>query len=240
MNVQELDQLFNSSASIPLTRTITDRECLIKLMGNNTTHGRDFADALFEHGRNLTSKAIQDINLPSDPEVAIVDIPRGGVPLGLAVAAEFRDQLGDKSNIRHASSQIKTTPDNLIPDSIRSQYADMLVLVDGVVGSGKTVIDHLKQIDKSQYGSVVLISSISSEYGARSVSQYARENGFNFEHITGLIVPESQCCWQNLGGKQVYFVGYNPDTGLDLGIPDFGDAVQIPETVHRLYQNLSP
>lgn len=212
-----------SELNIPGVRVAGDKIALEKLF--NAEAGLGYVDLIKDHGKTLIAAAQTTLDIPAG-KIVIVDIPRGGVPLG-DVAEDHLKSAFANSDVLRISSNTKHSPAQLFPENFGEEKIDWLVLTDGVVGSGATIISHLEQAPLHRIGGIALISNITSEFGAKAIASYANQNGRDLEHFTGVVVGEEYCCWQEMdSGKRVYYVGYNPNTGLDLGVPDFGDAIQ--------------
>ncbi|GEM_PF-1529232 len=191
-----------------------------ELLGDKTPAGQAYWDAVFDHAKQITSVAFNLAASGMPARIGVIDIPRGGVPAGLGVVTALADKF-EHIEITNVSSRIKTDPANLYPEDFFDDI-DMLVIADGIVATGGTILRHLEQIPEEWSGAVVVLGNAMARLGIDNINSYARENDLKIRIVTGHVYPESQCAYVDVGGKQVYFVGG------DDGIPDFGEKVSPP------------
>jgi len=197
------------------TYIIDDPGTYAPLLHDRTPEGPAYYNAVMEH----TAAVLAHPGLIADApgaRVAIVDVPRGGVPVGEA-AAKALSAAG--LNVTHASSQEKTDRDNLFPPAIDFSQTDVLVLADGIIGAGTTIIRHLAQIPADWKGEVRIVNNAAAQLGLDNIRAFAATQGREIRVVTGRVYAEEECAVVRFGDKEVYFVG------KDDGIPDFGDKV---------------
>jgi len=196
----------------------------LPLVFNNVASGVGYSQAVVHHAEYITAAHLLDQEgLKEQDRIAIVPVPRGGIPVGLAVMdvlMNVKTQLGLSEVVPSLHiSQEKHDRDNLFPTSIDFDNVDTLMIVDGIVGTGNTFIRHLEQIPEDWSGAVTFISNASAQMGIDEVKKFTMDKPYDIHYITGKVYPYEECKWVKMDGKDVYFVG------MDEGIPDFGEYV---------------
>jgi len=222
-----ISESFNKKAFYFSTELINDQvslhtshnpESYIPLLHDNTAAGPDYFEAVERNCKqtlfNTFVKMQQKIDL--DTPVAIVDVPRGGLPLSDAAATVF----SKRAFTRSFSSQIKTDAQNLFPAELDFTQTKHLVLADGIIGTGSTIVQHLDQIPQDWDGTVYIANNALAELGLEAICNAAEDRKFKMHIMTGRIYSKAECDYITFdNGKTVYFVG------MADGIPDFGDKV---------------
>jgi uracil phosphoribosyltransferase len=198
------------------------RQSFQSLINNKTPPGTLYERAVRSHAMDVAAPMAKALARQGIKNVAIVAIPRGGIPSGhgLKVAC-------GKEGIHAAliQSRTKTDPDIMYDPWFDWNAYNTLIIADGVIGSGSTINAHLEQAPKPLQERIIVFSNVTSELGLKTVSQSARIKPAAF--VTGHVIPEAHCEWVTLkSGKEVYFIGYNKERGIDYNLPDFGDAIQ--------------
>lgn len=217
---------FNSQARVDFRLvTVEENELLEDLLHERIKPGGEYSEAVQRHTHFLTGVFMLEASGFSDYEnAAIVGIPRGGIPVAMAVMSTM-DAIKTRLDVASLSpamyiSQTKSNPDNLFPTNLHFETADTLILADGIIGTGKTIVDHMEQIPADWHGHVQVISNVTAQLGVDAITKAAEGKSFQTTLVTGKVYPEDECRWVEVdGGKNVYFVG------ADDGIPDFGDHV---------------
>lgn len=194
-----------------------------QLCHGNVPQGPVYHQAIVDHARELTLlHTAANQNLSSE-SIAVLYVPRGGLPTGEGVVSGLRGQC--KSAFLTASN-IKTQPAQLYPAGVFDQ-ASTLVIADGIIGTGKTIVDHLQQIPSDWKGKVEVVSNAASALGLKTIWTYATTMPQPVTCVTGRILMDDECEWVDFpNNKKVYFVGYNKARNLDYKLPDFGDHIQ--------------
>lgn len=198
-----------------------EKPSLENLLNDVTPIGSAYNNAVIQHAYDLAQEilpALFDQNSVS--RVAIIDIPRGGVPCAEGVRMACADLGAQTLSI---SSQCKSDASLLYNPATDWSNIDALILTDGVIGSGETIIKHFEQLPEEHKAKTILLSNVSSELGAKNIGSAL---GSITSLFTGMVIPEADCQWMQFPEKSVYFIGYNEARGIDLKLPDFGDAIQ--------------
>jgi uracil phosphoribosyltransferase len=182
----------------------------------NTESGQPIRDALYKHTQDVMERCTTLDEVVKSKNVTVLDIPRGGVPSAIG-AVDYMQENMSLSSLKHLSSQIKTAPNDLFPDNMNFANVDILLMVDAVVATGKTICDHLDQIPESFTGKIVLLSNATAEKGIKAFNDALHSNGLEGFHVTGGIIADKDCVLKVVDGKEVYIVG--------LG--DIGEAVSV-------------
>lgn len=154
----------------------------------------------------------------------IVSIPRGGVPTATGLN-QACNELGLPS-AQHCS-QIKTAPDSLFQPDMFS-HISTLIIADGVIGTGKTICNHLAQVPAEWKGRVAVFSNAASKLGLKAIRKFAVNHVAQpVVGVAGHVFQDDECEWVDCDGKEVYFIGYNKSRGLDFQLPDFGDHISV-------------
>lgn len=200
---------------------VVERESLQPLMNNKTPFGPLYAQAIKSHASDVAF-AISPILKQADVHhIAVVDIPRGGLPVGQALKATLPAE-GFEVAVHH--SLTKLSPERLYDPSVDWGKYDCLIIADGVIGSGKTIVSHIEQAPARLKDSIIVFSNVTSELGAKVIGERAERQ---IPFVTGMVIPERDCEWVKLDqDKLVYFIGYNKARNVDYNLPDFGDAIQ--------------
>ncbi len=204
---------------------VEDEAMLSPLLFGNSEPGQPYIDAILDHTASILSVDITAYKEEYESgTVAVVSIPRGGVPVGVATKeilewARTELHLSDLNPILVESNE-KTDKANLFPAEVDFDAANTLILADGVVGTGSTIIRHMEQIPEGWQGTVKIVNNIAAQKGIDLIAEFAAQRRQKVKFITGKIYPEEECDYVDVGeGKLVYFVGMNDD------VPDFGDHV---------------
>lgn len=156
----------------------------------------------------------------------IVSIPRGGVPTATGL-----NQACNEAGLPSAQhcSQIKTAPDALFQPDMFS-HISTLIIADGVIGTGKTICNHLAQVPAEWKGRVAVFSNAASKLGLKAIRKFAVNHmPQSVVGVAGHVFQDDECEWVDCGGKEVYFIGYNKSRGLDFQLPDFGDHISVEQ-----------
>lgn len=158
--------------------------------------------------------------------IGIVAVPRGGIPTGNGLTSAF-NKAGMGNMLKRQDSEIKANPDKLYKKGLFSSV-NTLVIADGIIGTGKTICDHLKQVPKDWNGMITVFANAASKMGIESVGEYAKKHiQQKVGGVTGRVFSDDECDWVDCGGKNVYFIGYNEDKKIDYKLPDFGDHINL-------------
>lgn len=200
------------------------------LCHGNVPAGQQYYDAVKSHSKAMgQSYLTQNADQISDNTV-ILYIPRGGEPTGKGLRDAFLEAAQPK-NIQTRVSQTKTTPNQLYPDDT-FRNASTLIIADGIIGTGKTIVDHLNQIPATWNGRIEIFANAASELGLRTIGAAIASVPQPVHGVIGRIFDDNECEWVDIPGKKVYFVGYNKARGLDYQLPDFGDHINVhPPTI---------
>lgn len=193
-----------------------------QLCHDNVPQGTAYHQAIIEHSREMVllhAAGNQDIG---SENIAVLYVPRGGLPTGEGVLSGLQNSC---KNAFLTASNIKTQPARLFPTGLFSQ-ATTVIITDGIIGTGKTIVDHLQQIPQDWNGKVEVVSNAASELGLKAIWAQAAIMKQPVACVTGRILADDECEWVDFPGKKVYFVGYNKARGLDYKLPDFGDHIQ--------------
>ena len=178
--------------------------------------GEMFRQNTFWHAYAVATALLEQFkfNTPT-----LISFPRGGVATGLACQLAFREQEHHFFTFPFGETGMK---ENLaVPPSI-SATSDV-VLVDGVIATGSTLMNYLEKIIRSVkgwQGRLFVISNMAAERGINTIKTYSQTRGVPLACIaTGWLIPAEECEWKVLDGKRVYFVGVKESIG------DFGDMM---------------
>lgn len=193
--------------------------------------GPAFLRAVGDHTRRTLLEAVAEQQLPQGASrIAVVDIPRGAMATSLSTASFLAGYYAGAEVRRYASNikDIDATAKTLLPAEMVAWNPDLIVIADGVIASGGSIIRHLEAVAETHQGApqVLVVANVLASQGQKALAESAGNYGLHnrFSIVSGLTLPEDQSTWMTFeGGKQVLFVGYNPDQQLDLKIPDFGD-----------------
>jgi MFS transporter, FHS family, glucose/mannose:H+ symporter len=174
--------------------------------------GEKFRNDVCWHGFVL-ARTLLETTVMNEPTVIV--FPRGGVATGVGAKLALR-------GFEHHFFTVKMSKGVLhearLPETI-DQKSDV-VLVDGIVATGNTLISYLDRLRSQQQwrGRLFVLSNLAAEEGIEALETYAKRHGIEFQIVTGAVIPVQDCAWKELGGgKKVYFVGVKQDIG------DFGD-----------------
>lgn len=192
---------------------------------NTTPKGNEYAEAIKQHSLDLFQSLAPSLQTSS---LLLVDIPRGGLATGDGIASGMQTHFRG-ATFRHIQSGIKTDSQSLFGNTMFDDI-DTLIVADGVVGTGGTIVRHLHQIPQTWHGHVIVFTNACSELGEQSILRAAMAITQPTTLVTGRIFAERECQWQVFGDdKQVYFVGFNKENGIDYALPDFGDHISVDD-----------
>lgn len=190
----------------------------------NMSGGASYSAAIREHTIEAANVHFEKLPQTTAAPTAIISIPRGGVPTALAMHEAFTKASTQPLQVIH--SQIKTQPDNLLANADLND-CQQLIIVDGIIGTGSTIVNHMKAIPDNWKGTVQVFANAAAALGLKKIQEHA-ETMDNPVHIAvGKVFPDEECEWVNCDGKQVYFVGYNSAKQIDYKLPDFGDHINL-------------
>lgn len=221
----KINQLFSAQATIGNfagTNCLTiSKKSIEDLLYERVPHGPDYHAAIIAHAQDIATDLMPALTFRDQPtKIAIVEIPRGGVPCAEGVKLAF-DNMGYDTDI--ISSRCKSDTSALFDADMDWGQYQGVILTDGVIGSGKTIVQHLEQIPEALQEHTIVFANVTSALGARTIAESAPAKAVL---VTGLLLPEEDCQWMQFPDKSVYFIGYNEERGVDLKLPDFGDAIQ--------------
>ena len=192
-----------------------------------TSAGPAYGEAVRKHSVELGEAYLQDFPHAVKNDTVIVSIPRGGVLTAQGLKEVFTQSAAPGASINLVASRIKTAGQPLLQD-VKFDDTSTLVICDGVVGTGKTIVDHMKAIPASWQGVVHVFANAASAMGLQAIATHAAQMPQDVSITAGRVFADDECEWVNCGGKNVYFVGYNSAKGLDYKLPDFGDHISAP------------
>lgn len=185
--------------------------------------GSDYSTAIIEHSQDLGSSLLETDPALLEERTAIISIPRGGAPTAEGVHAIFNRMAARSLHV--IDSNIKTAPESLYNTNMFNSISHVLI-ADGIIGTGKTVVQHLEQIPADWLGRVTIFSNAASQLGVDTIMDFAHSNlAQPVKGITGRVFGDDECEWVDCAGKNVYFVGYNKARSIDYQLPDFGDHI---------------
>lgn len=193
----------------------------------NTGPGPDYGQAVRKHSAELAGAYLQDFPQLLQGNTTIISIPRGGVLTAQGLQEVFQTSAAAPSSVNIVTSHIKTAGASLLRD-VDFGDTSTLIICDGVIGTGKTIVDHMKAIPPSWQGIVHVFANAASALGLKTITQHAAQIPQDVSITAGRVFADDECEWVNCGGKNVYFVGYNAAKGLDYKLPDFGDHISAP------------
>lgn len=189
----------------------------------NTPKGSAYRQAVKTHTVFFASAHLADnpAFLP-DQMISIIAIPRGGMATADGLQEAFSKMTLEPDKIRMIVSQCKTISKDLYPKEIFEKTTS-LVIADGIIGTGKTVIDHLKEIPREWKGTITIFANAAAEIGIESIRLHAVSMNQFIKIIVGRLFNEKECDWIISSHKKVYSLGYNKEQKVDYQLPDFGD-----------------
>ncbi len=175
------------------------------------THTIFFTLAYFKENTTDWSKQI----------VSIIAIPRGGMETAFGVRDAFSTAF-DSNTIQVIISQCKTKQKDLYPKETFEKTTS-LVFADGIVATGKTIIDHLDDVPLGWKGTITVFANAAAKKGVEAISSYALSMNRQVQIVVGHLFNDEECDWINVEGKDVYLVGTNKAHSVDYQLPNFGD-----------------
>lgn len=196
------------------------------LCHDNVAAGQAYETAIHEHTSEVFASFLKEQNSSSLQNTGILSVPRGGVPTGVGLSKCF-NQASMHSHMAHlAESSIKHS-DDLYPSGFFDEK-DTIIIADGIIGTGTTIIRHLEQIPEDWQGKTIVFANATSELGIENIEKAAKELGRSTQLVTGRVFNHDECQWFEFPDKKVYFVGFNDARGVDYKLPDFGDQIIQP------------
>ncbi|MBI3962402.1 MAG: phosphoribosyltransferase [Deinococcus sp.] len=191
--------------------------------------GEAFRRSVCQHAFAIASTLLQSVRcLNSNPTILV--IPRGGICTGVGVRLALQGRQHNYLTVRLGID------DDQLYSLLQSDPTGTasVVLVDGIIGSGFTINQHLETIwrlREAWHGPLGIICNIASQLGIANVLRSPRAAGVPEIFLaTGTVVPHDDCRWIILrNGKLAYYVGVRQSIG------DFGDMVMQDLNLEQLY-----
>lgn len=140
----------------------------------------------------------------------IIDIPRGGVPLGEGLKSLFPGALYFHTN----DGENRDPKRSLLPENFPGGTINLILLADAVVGTGATIQRTIAAIEaRAQVGEIVLFNAVTSQHGIEVLLQDHPRLRIRTATV------EQRYQWVDSNGKRVFFVA-------DIG--DVGELVSRP------------
>lgn len=196
------------------------------LCHDNVPAGDAYNDAIQTHIADVANQQAKHDPIVQSGNIGILSIPRGGVPTAEGLSHKFTSLAKGKSTVELAHSRIKFSND-LFPDKFFDDKKTVII-ADGVIATGGTIVKHLEQIPASYEGNVYVFANATAQMGRQAISDSAASLQRRVKLVTGRIFTQNECEWFEFPDKKVYFVGYNTANKLDYKLPDFGDHIKAP------------
>jgi uracil phosphoribosyltransferase len=198
------------------------------LTNGKTPMGIQFAKAVYRHSEILARQYLStQYGYYKEKLAGVIAIPRGGIPTAKATFSALADH--ETGDMIYVESRIKTEKNqkHILGDLLKLIQPQVVFITDGVIATGGSVVKHFSALADASPEKVIVLSNCTTEMGIEYLAEQAKRHGLpNFEQVTGRIFSEDECDWVEEDGKKVLFVGYNRASGLDLKLPDFGNAIQ--------------
>jgi hypothetical protein len=169
---------------------------------------------------------LECLGLTRAGKVRVIDIPRGGQATGDGVFAALQNKIG--APVFHSRSVYKDQTRQPLADIDDLNECSHLVLVDGIVSTGHTMIDHIMSLPEKWPGTLIVFSNGTTHVGSHNIRTLGKDRQLNLFQICNRLFSDDECDWvKNSEAKEAYFVGYNKKNGIDYKIPDFGDQLSL-------------
>lgn len=186
---------------------------------DKTPSGAPYREAIKRHTVDLATAYMADHpDMLARSPVAVVGVPRGGLATAEGLREIFSLKARHPGQVVLAESRIKQQAGSLYPEGL-FERSSTLVIADGIIATGKTIIDHLRQVPPAWKGVVTVFANAAARMGIENIAQQAEQMPQDVKSAFGRVFEDSECKWVDLAGKKVYFVG------MDCNIPDFGDHI---------------
>lgn len=195
-----------------------------KLLFDTVPDGKEYEDAIIANTKIIIENTRARLDL-TRKRIALIDIPRGGIPTGTAVEETLR--ADPTNNVSRFHSYTKINKPAPMPRQIDYSKTDSVVIADGVIATGGSIVEHIDNIPQGWSGNVTVLSNAAAEIGLKRIFEAFTNRDFaSTALVTGHVFKEHECDWVECdGGKSVYFVGYNKERNFDCQLPDFGDKI---------------